>query len=129
MRHSRTSFSLAVWIACLAVLLGSLGPVFAQAPSSRAGGHWVEVCTTEGTQLVDAGADLTEAPGVPGLGHVLEHCPYCSQHLTGLGLVPAVLPALPALLPAFEVPRLFAAIPDAAPVWVAAQPRAPPSAG
>lgn len=131
MHLSGLARKLIAWIACSAILMGSMAPLMTQAlerPSQGAPGQgWVEVCTAMGTMLVDAGTDGPDGPGhrTPA-DHAQQHCTYCSSHATTLGMPPAPSAALfvPALRPG--LPELFLKSPRPLFAWSTAQPRAPP---
>jgi len=125
MRALRAQKRLTGWIAALAILLASLAPSLSHALASAGGTSWIEICSTEGSRWVPAGAGGSE-PAPASAAHVLDHCPYCSIHAPALGLPPANVPAqLPSRL-AHEVPLAFLAAPRTLHAWVSAQPRAPP---
>ncbi len=119
---------LTVWIASLALLLAALAPALSQTLGTASPRSWVEVCTATGSAWVDAETGAMQPDGSRPLPaqHLLDHCPCCSLHVSALGLPPTVdllvpAPGLPALLPPGFLPA-----PHSAPVWVSAQPRAPP---
>ena len=127
MRVGRSARQLIAWIACFAILMSTLAPVISQALQADPANPWAEVCTPLGAKLVrtDDAAPTSPTQKLPG-GHLLQHCPYCSLHATGMGLPPA--PASPLQLPAlsFGLPELFYAAPATLHAWATAQPRAPP---
>lgn len=114
------------WFACLAVLLASLAPSIAQTLQRGAPGGWTEVCTVSGSKIVAVdGAQNDSAPPAPA-EHLLQHCPFCSLHVTAIGPPPAPL-SLPALVRfGFAVPELMLVAPRTLFAWASAQPRAPP---
>ena len=118
--------TIVAWIACLALLLASLAPSIAQALQRGGPGTWTEVCTVLGSKLVAVdGRTDDSAPAVPAK-HLLQHCPFCSLHVTALGMPPAPL-SVPALAPlGFTVPELMLVAPRTLFAWATAQPRAPP---
>ncbi len=110
------------WTAILAVLLLSFAPLVSQALGPDQYGAWVEICSANGAKWVKA-AD--GAPSVPKSAHALEHCPYCSVHVSALGMPPSM--ALPMPDGArFDPPRAFVAAPYTLHAWRSAQPRGPP---
>ena len=113
---------LALWIATLAILFGTLAP----AALSAAGGAWAEVCTASGARWVRVG-DATPGDLPADTGHVLGHCPLCSLHTPTLGPPPALESGLPLATASFAVPALFLAAPRPLFAWLSAQPRAPPT--
>lgn len=123
---TRGKRTVVAWIACFAVLLASLAPSIAQALQLGGPGAWTEVCTALGNKLVAVdGSQDDSAPSVPA-EHLLQHCPYCSLHVTALGMPPMPL-SVPAWVPLdFAVPELLLAAPRTLFAWVTAQPRAPP---
>ena len=131
MHLSGLARKLIAWIACTAILLGSMAPLMTQAlerpPGDAAGQGWVEVCTAMGTMRIDAGDSGPNGPAhqMPA-DHAPQHCTYCSSHATTLGMPPASSAALlvPALRPG--LPELFLKSPRPLFAWSTAQPRAPP---
>ena len=115
---------LALWIASLAILFGTLAPAALQALSA-AGGAWAEVCTASGARWIRVG-DTAPSEKPAGAGHVLGHCPLCGLHTPTLGLPPAHESGLPSAAAGFAVPALFLAAPRPLFAWLSAQPRAPP---
>lgn len=114
------------WLALVAMLAMALLPTVSHALAFAQNGKstWAEICTPQGMKVV-AVATAPGDEGAPAAAH-LEHCPYCAQTATMLGMPPA-----PAALAAFPVagiepPALFLHAPRTLFVWVAAQPRAPP---
>ena len=116
---------LALWIASLAILFGTLAPAALQALSA-AGGVWAEVCSASGARWVRVG-DASPGGAPADTGHVLGHCPLCSLHTPTLGLPPAHASGLPPALASFAVPALFLAAPRPLFAWLSAQPRGPPT--
>ncbi len=122
-RAYRTVFA---WFACLALLLASLAPSIAQALQRGGSGTWTEVCTVLGSKLVAVDGSTDKSKPVVPAKHLLQHCPFCSLHVTALGMPPAPL-SVPALVPlGFTVPELMLAAPRTLFAWATAQPRAPP---
>lgn len=121
--------TIVAWIACLALLLGSLAPAISQAIQRGLPASMSEVCSATGFTPVATDETIREsvpaAPVAPAK-HLLQHCPYCSLHVTVLGMPPAP-PFVPALAPlGFTVPELSLGGPRTLFAWAAAQPRAPP---
>lgn len=128
MLRNRLVNAVLTWIACFAVLMGVLAPALSQALPRDAGSGWTEVCSVMGVQMVrmDDGATSGPLDSQGPLTHTLEHCPYCSLHLSDLGLPPAGQASL-ALLPLdFQLPELFLLAPRPLFAWASAQARAPP---
>jgi hypothetical protein len=112
-----------LWLASLALLVGSLAPALSQLVLGNAG--WVEVCTATGSQWLRADGAAPDQPA-PASAHWQEHCPYCSLHLPALGLPPVLhVVALPAA-GAGMLPPLLLHAPRPLFAWAGAQPRAPP---
>ena len=125
---TRTQRTVVAWIACLAALLATLAPSIAQALQRGEPGAWIEVCTVLGSKLVAVdGTTDDSAPKGPAK-HPLQHCSYCSLHVTALGLPPASL-SLPPLVPLglAAAPELMLQAPRTLFAWAIAQPRAPPA--
>lgn len=109
--------------------MGSIAPTISHALQAGrdARDGWIEVCTTLGVKYVRANEAVPgeQKPASPA-DHARLHCPYCALHVTGLGLPPAPLAVPWALLPQTGVPAFFPDGLHRPPVWLAAQPRAPP---
>lgn len=106
----------------------ALAPTLSHALQGRGAAPWAEVCTAQGMRWVDASGALA---GTPDGAHtapaqVFEHCPWCNLHAGDAALPPAPA-AVPLQVAASAVPWLFLAAPRTLPVWLAAQPRAPPA--
>jgi len=127
MRVSGFARKLITWIACAAILMGSVAPVLAHALQRSQGGGLIEICTALGSQWVqvDPVGQAGSEPQTP-IDHARKHCPLCSSHLTALGMPPAV--GSPLLVPAlrFGLPELFLSAARTPFAWATAQPRAPP---
>lgn len=115
--------------ACLTVcsiLFGAIAPTTAQAISAKRV-DWVEVCTVKGVQWVA----LDNAPNQPADKHHLaqgQHCPFCGNNDTSVGLPPAVETYLPAhRLPAERSPKYHSSLACPSFAWASANPRAPPA--
>lgn len=128
MRVGQRFRKLISWIACLALLMGSVAPVLSHAfQPSQGGADWVEVCTALGQQLVHVdGAAAEPSKGKQTDDHARAHCAYCSSHAVQLGLPPATSPVLFVPTLHYGLPELFLAAPRAVFAWSTAQPRAPP---
>lgn len=119
--------NLGTWLACLAVLLVALMPSLSQALQREASNPWAEICTSLGAKraAVDDRAANDSAPTAP-IEHLLQHCPYCSVHVTVLGMPPTPLPMVSLVPLQHTLPELFLAAPRTLFAWSSAQPRAPP---
>jgi hypothetical protein len=115
----------ATWIAVLAVLIAALAPAISHALRDQGKVSWVEVCTAQGSMWFKGAID-SKGDSMPGLGHTLDHCPYCSLHGNVAGVLPASLQGLPAPALAQAVPHAFLAARRTLHAWMSAQPRAPP---
>lgn len=127
MRFSRFARTLVSWIACAAILMGTLAPILTHAFERSPGSGWVEVCTAMGAQWVDTAYGTPQAPVKAPAEHAQQHCPYCSSHVPALGMPPATLPVLVLPLSRDGLPGLFLLAPRTLFAWSTAQPRAPPS--
>ena len=115
-RHVLTS-----WIACLAILFGTLAPALSHA--FPVGSHTIEfpICSAAGHTTVQLNTIDIE-PGVAPS----QHCPFCTDghHAPGL------LPQTPALLVAVGGPvrpSVFYQAPEPLFHWAATRSRAPPA--
>jgi hypothetical protein len=112
------------WIAALAILLGALAPAVSQALSLASNGQGlvVEICTNNGTKLIQViGDDEPSPPAAMG-----SHCPYCV--VQSIYLLPSIS-AFEFATPlgytaqaqfAYQTPQILSA-------WVKLPSRAPPS--
>jgi hypothetical protein len=126
---SRSRRVVIAWIAMLAIQVAAFAPAISHAIGSTLPPSWAAICSSVGTKQFAANADSSQTSGVPGAGHQLEHCPYCSLH-TDAGLMPrhdSALP-LPPLL-AESLPPHFLRADKTHSLWSSAQPRAPPVLG
>ena len=122
--RSRTQ-RFSAWLALLAVLWMAFAPLASQALGAEQSQAWVEICGASGAKWIkaDTGAPVPPQPGA----HPLDHCPYCSLHVSALGMPPA--PLVPLALPVrAELPQAFLAAARTLHVWRSAQPRGPPAA-
>ena len=128
MPFARARRRLAAVFALLAVLVPALAPALshALAPSTPPG--WVEVCTSQGPQAVqaDVSADRTSPP-VPVTGHAAEHCAYCASPAHPIALAPAAPQIHPGWDLALERAPPAAPVPGGGPVWSRSHARAPPT--
>lgn len=128
MLTGRDQRALVSWIAILAVLMASLAPAISHALGSVSPVGWAEICTSKGVKPVSIDGEAAKQPGVPGTGHLLEHCPYCALH--GDSFAPPSLPVLPPPLPLpDDFPAAFLHADKTLSVWASAQARAPPVLG
>lgn len=117
-----------LWMATMAVLLGSLAPGISKMLSGlrQQPLAWVEVCTAQGAQWVAINAVGAEAAKQKQLAHGEGHCPFCLLQAHGMAPPPA-LPGLPvAMTGADAQPFLFLHAPHPLHAWSSAQARAPP---
>lgn len=124
MRCSRRCRSLTLWLAGLAMLLGTLAPTLSHAMAERGDDVSAEICSAAGTQRI-ASQGETDAPA-PMAMSVLDHCPFCALQHT----LPALPQAEPAGVPEPAAvaawPPLFLAASEGLFAWTCAQPRGPP---
>jgi len=114
------------WIATLAVLMASLAPAFSLAMGMPGAAPWTVICSSAGAAPVALDHGTTGERPLPGMAHLLDHCPYCSLHADAL-LVPPSPAALPQPMLLGELdPAAFLHADDTLSVWSSAQPRAPP---
>jgi hypothetical protein len=129
MHFGRLARKLIAWIACAAILAGSMAPLLTQAlersPSGSSGQGRIEVCTAMGTLMVDADGGPVHEDEVPA-DHAWQHCDCCASHTTALGMPPASSATVfvPSIRPG--LPELFLKSPRTLFAWSTAQPRAPP---
>jgi hypothetical protein len=123
-RHQLRSFT---WLAVVAMLALALMPGLSHALNSARGqSPFADICSAQGLRGVASG-ERPDGPSSPeAIGH-LEHCPFCHLGSPSLGMPPAPL-VMAGPQGAPQLPRLFLAAPRPLFAWLAAQPRAPPSA-
>ncbi|MNK16060.1 hypothetical protein D3C87_342210 [compost metagenome] len=123
-----------LWLALAAILWASLAPSLAQALSlNPQGDHLqrisVDYCASAGesTLTLDVRQD-DRGGGHAGSHEDGHHCPLCRNPQTGVGILPASVPVLPApAARAIGYPPLFFSAGQPLHAWSAAQPRAPPT--
>ncbi|MBV8380530.1 MAG: DUF2946 domain-containing protein [Paucibacter sp.] len=121
--HRARGKYITTWVAILAVLMMAFAPLISQAVGADAA--WQEICGADGARWVSADGASNGEPAQKSAAHPLDHCPYCSLHVSVLGMPPAPLVALPAQLDR-DVPPAFLAAPRTLHAWRTAQPRGPP---
>lgn len=127
MRPSTRSKKFILLLAVLALLTGAFFRVVGQA-QGRSVGDLIEVCTTLGARWIASGEApaandaAPKAPSDAGRGH----CPYCSVHVTDLGLPPANGAVLAVAVQRQGLPSIFYLARRTPFAWIAGQPRAPP---
>ncbi|HRD98277.1 MAG TPA: DUF2946 family protein [Rubrivivax sp.] len=122
-RHRRPT----LWIALLAILFAALAPAISHGLAAGSS-TWIELCTAQGSRWIAVDTGGAEQPaGSNGLGggH-FDHCPFC--HLSSPAMAPPPAHAWATRLPELRdgLPERFLSAPQAAHIWRAAQPRAPP---
>ena len=90
-----------------ALLLATLAPGISRALSAAPGGHWVELCTSQGMEWVQVDAVSPDA-GVAD-PDPLDRCGHCTLATERFAPLIPDLPVLPAVLGHWPVPA-FAAI-------------------
>jgi hypothetical protein len=122
-----TTRQLQVWIACLAILFGSLAPAMSHAlVAANAGVTQLEICTRAG--LMTMPVSDTAAKKSP-LGHPqdhLKHCPCCLTDEQPFALLPPLQLTFAVIGGHDLFPALFYDAPHPLFSWSAANPRAPP---
>ena len=117
---------LAIWIAILAVLAGSVMPSVSHLLASWKGPVWAQMCSTSGTRFVALGDLAPKSPlGDMATDHT-KHCPFCLNHGGSLGLPPAAPLTLPLLAGTSLLPLQFYQSHRPLFAWATAQPRGPP---
>lgn len=120
--------TIALWIACLAVLMAALAPSISHALNRSRGGTQAmafEICTAAGMISMAAPADTPSLPGKHAMA--MDDCPFCSMHFDQLGLPPTAFPLVAADSRASAAPRLFYQSPRPLFAWAPPQSRAPPA--
>ena len=114
------------WIACLAILMGSIAPTMSHALQRQATNVWMEVCTTAADRSLNDDADAGKRTPDGPIDHQFQHCPWCGTHANALGMPPACASVPEFSAPDFTAPEHFVPAPRALFAWNSAQPRAPP---
>jgi hypothetical protein len=114
------------WIATLAVLMASLAPTLSIAMGMPGAGPWTLICSSANDGPVAFDDGTTGERRLPGMAHLLDHCPYCSLHADAWPMPPSP-PVLPQpMLLGEPDPPAFLHADETLSVWSSAQPRAPP---
>lgn len=119
----------AAWIACCAILLAALAPALSHAFMSPEGQQaWVEICTAQGTKLIQVGAEHNPEASEPQppTDH-FEHCPFCNPNNVATGLAPGDDLFIATVEHHRVFPALFYQAPNGLFVWNPAASRAPPA--
>ena len=127
MKISGFWYRLSTRIALFAVLLVSLAPTVSHAIAAANGSnnHWVQVCTGFGIKWVKLDSNGMPQSPAPTVSH-LDHCPFCSNHIGAIDILPASVPQQPIVLGVESFPDLFLISHRPLFAWASAQPRAPP---
>jgi hypothetical protein len=124
LRHRR----LWLWLVMAAVSFAALAPAVSQWLVSAGAPAWVQVCSAQGMRWVQATAPGLGQPD-DGSGTTASHdtCHYCQLSHHGAAPPPAAAPALLSPSAARVMPERFLSAAATSPVWLSAQPRAPPA--
>lgn len=78
-----------VWLMALLVLFAALAPTVSKvlASTEAAGGVWIEVCSANGTKLVQV--DMQDGAAEEPNSIQADHCPFCLPHFQFRGVPPA----------------------------------------
>jgi hypothetical protein len=118
--------TLQVWIACLAILFGSLAPSISHALAAAGGAMQIEICTRAGIMTMSVSDTAAKKSPLSLTQDHLKHCPCCLAHEGPLALPPALQLTF-AILGGHDLfPALFYDAPQPLFSWSAANPRAPP---
>jgi hypothetical protein len=119
--------TLQAWIACLAILFGSLAPSISHALAAASPGRkQVEICTRGGIMLMSVSATAgTKSPFGLTQDH-LQHCPCCLAQDGPFALLPPLQLTFAVIGGHDLFPFLFYDAPQPLFSWSAANPRAPP---
>ena len=118
---------LKTWIACLAILFGSLAPSISSAlAAANPGSATMEICTRAGIMMV--AADSAPGQAAPDIAQDhLKHCPCCLTQQDPFALLPPLLLVFAIIGGHGLFPSLFYDAPQPLFSWSAANPRAPPA--
>jgi hypothetical protein len=131
MKMSHAMHRLTSWIAICAILMAALAPTISHAiaAASDAPNNWIEICSVNGSKLVNIGDEIgnNHQPQEPvNYSTHFEHCPFCMMHAISLGMPPSAEFKLPVLQGSSLTPSLFFQAPRPLFAWTKSQPRAPP---
>ncbi len=112
----------------MALLFAALAPSITAAMTAANGGGWAEICTVSGAKRVKViDGEMFKSGSPMQKAMHLEHCPFCLTQGPTFAL-PSGTGLTLALFDIAEVyPLLFFQSPRPLAIWVAAQPRAPPT--
>jgi hypothetical protein len=121
--------TLQVWIACLAILFGSLAPSISHALAAASrGATQVEICTRDGIMMMSVSDTAAKKSPLGLTQDHLKHCPCCLAQEGPFALLPPLQFTF-AILGGHDLfPALFYDAPQPLFSWSAANPRAPPVA-
>ena len=125
MRGFRSGSRLISWVASVVILSAAVMPAWSHVGVLVPGNSWADICTSQGTQLIQAAEDGLEH--TPPLGYSPERCPYCLVHALAIGLPPAAATALLSPSLRHECPPACLFVLRTPHAWVNALPRAPPA--
>lgn len=116
------------FLAMLAVAFGALAPTLAQAVVAAGSQDAImEVCTSTGMLMVQTGGETPSPEDGNALADMQKPCTWCGMH--GALAPPAVLPLLPLLHAAQDMPAAFYRDGPRPAIWLGALTRAPPLRG
>jgi len=130
---ARAARRLALWLACLAMLMSVLAPTVSRWLAAGNAQIRADVCSTDGARSLPVWLGSSAAPDDRDASHPqhdqhagLDHCGYCVNPATGHSLPPGDI-SFAIFSPGSHVlPRLFLQASHPLRVWRAANPRAPP---
>ena len=130
--NTRRNRPLIIWIAMLAVLMGTLAPSMTSLLAAARGEIPLEICTTPynrgaASLLTQRAAQDTQSPIDHTLLHDGGHCPYCrlQQEVPAMPHVPQPL-VLATITSVRQALQLAPTPPPVAPTWPPPLSRAPP---
>jgi len=126
----RARIRLAAWVACLAILAGSLAPTVSHVLAAARGGDaaWIDVCANDGAKTVRVKGDLAIPSPAQNDSHVpLAHCPYCLTHAGSFAIAAQPGLVISAAVDGTALPSGFQPSPRPAFAGAATHSRAPPA--
>ena len=109
---SRVHRRFTAWLAMCVMVFAALAPTVAQAMVAASDdGQWVEVCSASGmvwlkADGVEAASGASSDQDDNTVGDMGSHCPWCSFHVSALGLLPQQISSLPLVPAAQAVPHV-----------------------
>jgi hypothetical protein len=117
------------WVACAAILLGSLAPTISHAMAKVQGkdAPWAQICSTSGLKYIPLDLGQNSQGSDTPESMTMNHCAYCLAHAGSFAIFADIHSPLMAVKLHNEYPPLFYHSPRKSFVWAPSNPRGPPS--